>query len=48
MKWIGFILKAIGELILAIFIFFVGITLWVNEMWLEFTLYAGALSYSIG
>ena len=48
MKWIGFILKAVGALILAIFIFFVGLTLWVNEMWLGFILYAGALSYLIG
>ena len=48
MKWIGFILKAIGALIIAICIFLVGITLWVNEMWFGFTLYAGALSYFIG
>lgn len=48
MKWIGFILKVAGALILVIFIFFVGITLWVNEMWSSFILYAGALAYLIG
>lgn len=48
MKWIGFILKAVGVLIFVISIFLVGITLWVNERWIEFILYSGALSYLIG
>lgn len=45
---IVFILKLISVIIFVIFVFFVGITLWVNEMWLAFTLYAGALFYFIG